>query len=201
MADQKAVVYDVLQYLDFALLDQEFVESGDFTLRWGGADFFKDWRGPGFMEPGWDMRSALAVSYKHDNGPWKNEPGNPFPNNEIYFNRAYSWSFDLLGPPADKYDFWTVAMHEAIHMLACDNHAEHEDEVMFESIGIGVRKYPKLSDVDILLAAGYNVDPARLVPAVPEPATIVLVSLGGAVLAYRRRRRGGVGLRSSKLLN
>lgn len=92
--------------LDAGLLDQTFVESGDFTLRWAGSDFFKDWRdGGSYTASGWNMGqrgdtydAPLAVACKHDNGSWKglkNEAGDQerYPNNEIYFNQRHPRSF------------------------------------------------------------------------------------------------------------
>lgn len=183
-AEQMDAARDGIQAVDAVLPLQSFQETGDFTLRWAGADFFKDWRdGGAYNHPGWDLTNPLAVSYKHDNGPWKglkDGSGNErYPNNEIYFNTAYPWSYSLLGPEAGKYDFWTVLLHEVIHMLACDAHATHEDEVMYETISPGERKTLKESDLDILRTAGYTV--------VPEPASwLVVVVAMGLVVCGRR---------------
>jgi hypothetical protein len=191
--DQQTVVRGATGELDAGMLDQTFVESGDFTLRWAGSDFFRDWRDGGwYTDGGWNMGqrgstydAPLAVAYKHDNGPWKgwkNEAGDQerYPNNEIYFNSLHPWSFRLDGVDAGKYDFWSVALHEIIHMLACDNHATDPGEVMYESIGAGVRKTMKDSDWQILRDAGYRI--------IPEPTSWVLMGAGLILMEFCRRR-------------
>ena len=106
-----------------------------------------------------------------------------YPNNEIYINITQPFHFDAATPPpADKYDFLTVALHEMIHMLACDAHATHENEVMYETLGKGQRKMLQESDKQILRNAGYNV--------VPEPGGLsAAVLLLTAVMLHRRGRR------------
>jgi hypothetical protein len=148
----------------------------DFTLRWAGADFFRDWRDDGaYTDPGWDLTNPLAVAYKHNNGPWDH---GKYPNNEIYFNTGYDWSYSLFSVDPAKYDFWTVLQHEIIHMLACDAHAIHPDEIMYPTIDKGIRRYIQESDKDILRDSGYT----------PEPGTIAYVVIGLVLLAANRRR-------------
>jgi len=142
------------------------IGSSDFTMRWAGSDFFRNWRDTGkYSDPGWNLTGALAVAYKHSNGP---RDASKYPNNEIYFNTGYSWSFRIDGVDPGGFDFWTVFLHETIHMLACDNQATHENEVMYPTIEIGARKYLQDSDRSILEKAGY----------VPEPGSWVLVGAG-----------------------
>ena len=184
---QKAPMRAAIKTIDGVLPNNTFTETGDFTVRWGGADFFKDWRsrdehgdldltGP-YSAAGWDLSTPLAVAYKHNNGPWD---ANTYPNNEIYVNSSYPWHMDPgTPPPADKYDLVSVLMHEIIHMLACDTHAVHPDEVMYATIGMGERKSIQDSDLQILMSANYTV---------PEPFTAGLLALGGLVLVRRRRK-------------
>lgn len=218
--EQKNSVRDAFACLDFCLPNQIFEESGDFTLRWAGQEFFKDWRGTfeGYDHPGWNMGGEkftdtngngrwdagegfvddngdgkyngppLAVAYKHGNGPWDQDQ---FPNNEIYFNSAYDWHFGLAAPPADKYDFWTVAMHESIHMLACDSHAIHDNEVMYPYIGKGERKLPKWSDLEILTGSGFVTGPPpnQWPNPIPEPSSACLFALGSGIVGLLRMSR------------
>lgn len=176
--DQRAAVYDALDTLDDVLPANTFVESADFTLRWAGADFFKDYRDATHSQPGWDLTNPLAVAYKHGNGPWDQSK---YPNNEIYFNTKYPWSYSLAGVEAGKYDFWSIVLHEVIHMLACDNHAAHPDEVMYSYFDKGERRYLQESDYDILRDAGYDV---------PEPTALILLA-GGLAVMWARWRDGG----------
>lgn len=173
--DQKAVVRGAIAELDAAMPNQVFQETGDFTLRFAGSDFFRDWRDSGqYNDPGWDLSTPLAVAYKHNNGPW--DPAK-YPNNEIYINTAYPWSYSLTGVEPGRFDFWSVILHEAIHMLACDAHATHSNEVMFATISPGERKYLQESDYDILRAAGYTI---------PEPAGMVILATAVGLLVRRR---------------
>jgi hypothetical protein len=177
----------------------------DFTARWAGADFFKNWRNTGsYSHPGWAMGSEpytdsnangrwdpgepftdengngsyneapLAVAYKHNNGPWDRSK---FPNNEIYVNSAYPWSFDPNTVDPNSFDLRSVLMHEIMHMLACDDHASHENEVMYESIGKGVRKTIQDSDRAYLRGAGYTV--------IPEPSAAFLMLMLPTLLRRR----------------
>lgn len=179
--EQKAVAYSAIGRVDSILPEQTFEESADFTMRWAGSDFFKDWRdGDSYSNGGWDLTGSLAVAYKHNNGPW--DPA-AYPNNEIYFNSEVPWSFDLFSVDSNGYDFWTVMLHEVIHMLASDAHAIHSDEVMYPYVSKGERKGLKESDAEILRTAGYEV------PRLPEPATMALLLLGFAALGFARRER------------
>ena len=184
-AEQKSSAYAAINCLDGVLPLQSFVESNDFTVRWGGADFFKDWRSKDangnpsgtYSAPGWDFTGILACAYKHNNGPWD---ANLYPNNEIYINQNQPWNFDANGPAPGKYDLYTVLLHEIIHMLACDAHAGDPNEVMYETVELGVRKDLQESDLQILRNAGYLV--------VPEPVSAVLLVSGGLMLWVRRRK-------------
>jgi hypothetical protein len=186
LPEQKAASYAAIQALDAILPLNAFEEEGDFSIRWAGAGFFTDWtNGGAYSDPGWNITDALAVAYKHNNGPW--DPGT-YPNNEIYFNTKYSWSFSILSVAPDKYDFWSVLLHEIIHMLSCDTHATHENEVMYATIGVGQRKYLQDSDYDILRRAGYTL--------IPEPAPLALCVSAIALLAI-----GGLRPRGSRSAN
>lgn len=177
---QKAAAYDAIGQLDSILPDQTFVESGDFTVRWAGSDLFKNWRDTGqYSHEGWDLTGSLAIAYKHNNAPWDH---GDYPNNEIYFNTTQPWSFDLLSVDSNGYDFWTVMLHEAIHMLASDAHATDSDEVMYPYVSKGERKGLKESDAEILRTAGYNVS------HLPEPSTIAIICIGLTGLGFARRR-------------
>ena len=183
--EQKGCTRAAIGAIDAVLPNNTFAETGDFTVRWGGADFFKDWRSKdangnpsgSYAAPGWDLTRPLAVAYKHNNGPWD---ANKFPNNEIYVNNGYPWHMDPNSPPPPgKYDLYTVMMHEVIHMLACDTHAVHPEEVMYETVEIGTRKGLQDSDLAILMNANYTV---------PEPCTAALLGLSLTILLRRRRK-------------
>lgn len=155
----------------------------DFTMRWAGADFFTDWsQKPGYGNPGWNLGPKpngsfiLAVAYKHNNGPWDR---NKYPNNEIYFNSGAAWSFNPFSVDPNSWDFWMVLQHEVIHMLACDEHAEHPDEVMYATVSMGIRRYLQESDKEILRKAGY----------IPEPGTSGLFMIGVLLILARARWR------------
>jgi len=170
--------------LDDQALPYHTITEGntDFTMRWAGADFFKDWRPEnGSTNPGWDLGPKadgsfiLAVAYKHNNGPWDHSR---YPNNEIYFNSSAPWSFNPFSVDPNSWDFWTVLQHEVIHMLACDDHAGHADEVMYATVDIGIRKYLQESDKEILRKAGY----------IPEPGTAGLFVIGVLLILVRAKR-------------
>jgi hypothetical protein len=175
---EKLAAYSAFQTLDDVLPDNTFKEEGDFSIRWADSGFFKNWTSPGqYSDPGWNLTNALAVAYKHNNGPW--DPAT-YPNNEIYFNTNYAWSFSILSVGPNQYDFWSVLLHEIIHMLSCDTHATHEDEVMYATIDVGQRKYLQDSDYQILRNAGYTV--------IPEPSPLALCLSAVALLAIAKLR-------------
>lgn len=181
---QKYFAYDALHQMDDILPDQQFVESGDFTIRWAGSDFFKDWRDQNkYTAPGWNLSNALAVSYKHNNGPWD---ASKYPNNEIYFNSGYKWSYQILGVDPDGYDFWTVMQHEIIHMLASDPHALGVDEVMYKEIDKGQRKYLQPSDLQLLTGTGYSTNPAAIrTGPLPEPGLLLMIFTGLILMVFQ----------------
>lgn len=163
----------------------------DFSLRWAGEEVFGNHSTkPGFNHPDWDLRDALAIAVKPRDPntlPWNEET---HPQNEVYFNIAFNWHFNPLtnppeGDPNDDtdgyFDFWSILIHEAIHMLCVDKHSTDPGSVMYPSYSDGERKWElKDSDLRLLREAGYEV--------VPEPMTIALVAFGSATVAAVKRR-------------
>lgn len=190
--DQKNSARSAISYLGGFFVDQPaFTEQStpdDFSLRWAGADLFKDWGMYGGNS--WDYSTALAFAVKPrpDNStPWSQAL---YPYNEIYFNSTYKWHFNPFTPPAEgdpandidgEFDFWSILLHETIHMLSVQGHAPHSDEVMYESISDGQRKWElKASDKQMLRQAGYNI---------PEPSSVLLVVAGVIALTVTTRMR------------
>lgn len=205
--EQKESVRGALEYLgSFFTAETPFEEldtPDDFSIRWAGADFFKD-QGPGWTIGGQPLDSnwkdALAVAFKSTVQPPAGFDETKYPKGEIYFNTQYNWHYNPFTPPEEglpddpnnkasytdgEFDFWSILLHETIHMMCVEEHAVHENEVMFGSISDGEQKYIiRDSDKDLLRDAGY--------PIIPEPGS--LLTLGGGLLgltgmAIRRRRR------------
>ncbi|MCA9428524.1 MAG: hypothetical protein KC994_25820, partial [Candidatus Omnitrophica bacterium] len=163
--EEKDSAIAALEYLgSFFVTQPAFFQQDspdDFSLRWAGSDIFSDHTTkPGFNNPGWDYSDALAIAVKPrdpNTVPWDEQT---YPQNEIYFNTAINWHFDPFTDPNEgdanddddgEFDFWTVLIHEAIHMLCVDDHAEHEDEVMYAYLSDGERRWElKESDLDLL---------------------------------------------------
>jgi hypothetical protein len=192
--EQKDSARGALDYLGSFFVDQPaFVEQDspdDFSIRWAGEDFFKDWGESG----NWDLNLAggLAVAAKSQIGsdaPWDKEK---YPLGEIYFNKNYAWHFNPLtdpeeGDPNDpidgEFDFWSILLHEAIHILCVNKHATDPDAVMYPSFSDGQRRWEiKEADKQLLREAGYEIIPA------PGSMPISLLALG--LLALLRRRVG-----------
>lgn len=162
---------------------REFEAAQDFTMRWAGPDFFKDqgtWKLNG-NDINMDLTGALAVATKRGlTAPpgWDSEK---YPLNEIYFNSAYAWSFDpFTNPSAGQYDFWSILLHETIHMLCVNHHATNSNSVMYATFSSGERRWTLTEeDKQMLREAGYKI--------VPAPGTIALVAFG-CIAATRGRR-------------
>ena len=192
--DQKDSGRAALSYLGSWFVGQPaFVEEAspsDFSIRWGDAGFFKDWG----MHGVWDLNfaGALAVAAKPAigaNAPWDQKV---YPLGEIYFNPAYRWHFNPFTKPEEgdpakhtdgEFDFWSILLHETIHMLSVNQHAAHSDEIMFATFSDGEQRWAlKESDRKLLIGGGYDI---RSIP-IPEPGTLSLLGLGVAGLLLRR---------------
>ena len=173
---------------------KEEASPSDFSIHWGDAEFFKDWG----VQGGWnlDFSGALAVAAKSaigKNAPWDTSK---YPLGEIYFNPAYRWHFNPFtapdeGDPANhtdgEFDFWSILLHETIHMMSVNTHAIHSDEVMFATFSDGERRWAiQESDRQLLIDGGYDI---RTTP-MPEPSTLALLSMGAVILLARRKNRG-----------
>ncbi|MBB1075728.1 PEP-CTERM sorting domain-containing protein [Rhodoferax sp. 4810] len=173
---------------------KEEASPSDFSIHWGDAGFFQDWG----VHGGWDLNfsGALAIAAKSaigENAPWDK---NKYPLGEIYFNPAYRWHFnpftapdegDPANPTDGEFDFWSILLHETIHMLSVNTHAIHSDEVMFAMFSDGERRWTiQESDRQLLIGAGYDI---RATP-MPEPGTLALVSMAAVILLARRKRHG-----------
>lgn len=195
--EQKESARGALAYLGgFFAVPSAFAEEAspdDFSIRWAGADFFKDHGEHG----GWDLDfdGALAVAAKTQIGtdaPWDK---NKYPLGEIYFNTKYRWHFNPFTDPDEgksddptdpssytdgEFDFWSILLHETIHMLCVNKHAEHSNEVMYPTFSDGERRWTiQESDKQLLREAGYPIVP------VPDAAGLVLLGLG-VLLSHRR---------------
>lgn len=191
--EQKESARNAFNYLgDFfiqQLAFQELSSPDDFTIRWAGNDLFRDWGQ--YSSEEWDYSTALAMAVKPrpDNStPWSQTT---YPYNEIYINSTYNWHYNPFTDPAEgdptkdddgEFDFWSVLLHETIHMLCVDEHAPHKDEVMYAYLSDGERKWQlKDSDLQLLRKAGYNV--------VPEPTTLFLFCSALVGIVGLRRKR------------
>lgn len=166
-----------------------------FTLRWAGGDFFRDWPAtdPEFFEgtgeqerKKFDFSDHFALTYKGDSEspprvPW---PHAHYPINEIYFNTGEVWGFNPFFVDEFKLDFWTVLMHEVVHMMSVEQHSDNPDDLMYREIEYGQRKWPRAGDRALLRNAGYAM--------IPLPASGMLLlsvlALGVAAGTLRRRR-------------
>jgi hypothetical protein len=178
----------------------------DVTLRWAGGDFFKDWTAanPGFFQ-GWTeaqkkpyrMQNYFGLAVKPDpsrpvNLPWDTQK---YPVNEIYFNTQEAWNYNPFIVDEFALDFWSILLHEMIHMMSVGKHAVHRDEVMYAEIEYGERKWElKQSDLDLLKDAGYQVSSYPLpISAIPLPApALLLISALASLAAARALRRAAL---------
>ncbi|MBI4893507.1 MAG: hypothetical protein HY821_22995 [Acidobacteria bacterium] len=189
-AEQKQAARDSISYLGTWFLDQpafsEEASPDDFSIRWEGPAFFKDWGEHG----GWDLNfaGALAVAAKNQIGgdaPWDR---NRYPLGEIYFNTAYPWHYNpLTQPGAGEYDFPSILLHETIHMLCVNQHAAHQNEVMYYAFAAGERRWTlQESDLQLLRDAGYRMIPEPNPGILFGSALLVLLVLRRWTLAPRR---------------
>jgi len=193
--EQKQSARQAIAYLGSFFVDQPAFEEkddpNDFSIRWAGNDLFKDWSGGGWSKD-WDYSNALAMAVKPrpDNStPW---PQDKYPYNEIYINNTVNWHYDPFSDPAEgdpnvegdgEYDFWSVLLHEVIHMLCVDTHASDPDEVMYAYFSDGERRWElKESDKELLRQAGYKI--------VPEPAAVLVWLMVGLLIVRFGHRRG-----------
>lgn len=209
--EQKTSTRDAISYLETFFIDQpaffEEASPDDFTLRWAGSDFFMDHGTGTFLgfPLDLDLSNSLAFAAKPgiENPPWDTMQ---YPLNEIYFNTKYQWHYNPFTPPEEgdpnddtdgEFDFWSVLLHEVIHMLSVNTHASDSDEVMFPDISDGEQRYQlKQSDIDLLKDAGYDVS-LKASPRIPEPtSTLGLLSLGilgvGATLKRKLKRTNSI---------
>jgi hypothetical protein len=59
-----------------------------------------------------------------------------YPLNEIYLNADIRWHYNPFTPPEEgdpnipndgEFDFWSVLLHEVIHMLSVNTHASESE--------------------------------------------------------------------------
>lgn len=206
--EEKNSARAALSYLNRFFVDQPFFTEkdtpDDFSIRWAGADFFKNY-GQGTLNGkpiNLNLTGALGVAAKNGLEPPAGWDREKYPLNEIYLNKDYKWHFNPFTQPEEgkpdndadpssftdgEFDFWSILLHEVIHMLCVNYHATHSDEVMFESFSDGERRWElKESDKQLLRNAGYNI--------VPEPGTWLLLGMGFSgiwVVGRINRRRLG----------
>ncbi|MDB9414606.1 matrixin family metalloprotease [Microcystis aeruginosa] len=203
--EQKLSTRNAISYLGNFFIDQpafyEEASPDDFTLRWAGNDFFQNWPQGTFKGLPLELNLSTAIAFSAkpgiENPPWDTTK---YPLNEIYFNNQYRWHYNPFtlpdeGDPNDhtdgEFDFWSILLHEIIHMLSVNTHASHSDEVMYESISDGDQKYQlKQSDIDLLKEAGYKVSLQARPRSIPEPTStlslIALCTLGAASTLKRK---------------
>jgi hypothetical protein len=186
----------MLEYLgSFFVTSPAFVEipsPDDFTLRWAGADFFRNWGQVQRTDNGamvsLDLTGAEGFSAKEIFIPPADWAGK-FPMNEIYFNVDRNWHYNPFTPPGpDEWDFPTALLHEVIHMLSVNGHSDDPDEVMYGGLQVGERRIEiKESDKDLLRGAGYDL---RIGGNVPEPGTVWLLGSGFLYVVVASALRG-----------
>jgi hypothetical protein len=212
--EQKVSARGAISYLGTFFIDEpaffEQASPDDFTIRWARGDFFRDWGTGTFLgypidlnlgeKPDGSKTLAFAAKPGIENPPW---PVEKYPLNEIYLNADIRWHYNPFTPPEEgdpnihndgEFDFWSVLLHEVIHMLSVNTHASDPKEVMFAEYSDGEQKYElKQSDIDLLRRAGYKVSLEARSRRVPEPtSTLSLFSLGilgaGATLKRKVKR-------------
>lgn len=168
-------------------------EDANGNGKYDEGEKYKDTNGNGKRDnfDKWNYSDALAFAVKPrpDNStPWDQRT---YPYNEVYFNTKYDWHYNPLTNPAEgdpdndedgEFDFWSVLLHETIHMMCVDGHAEHSDEVMYAYISDGQRKWElKESDKEMLRKAGYSI------PDASTPTLLMTILSFSALAALRRR--------------
>jgi hypothetical protein len=201
---EKAIVREAIREWDVVICNRtNFIETTgdvwDVSLRWAGAELFKDWSStPGYEK--WKLTTALGMWTDNLTPPWD---VTKYPVKEIYLNSQYfDPAFDKINgatwysddnPTNDEiftgYDLLTVAKHEFGHFLGIRGDwgqqttpppGKTADEVMWGRESPGVRKHLKPSDLAELKALGYHV--------VPEPSTFALFFLGIGAAALLKRK-------------
>jgi len=168
-------------FVEIPVGDVAIAEDPKVTIRKAGADFFKDWGaapskdGRGNIDL--DISKAIGFAAKDIfEPPW--DPGT-YPMGEIYINNTKTFSSSPTAPlPDGAYHLPTVTLHEMQHMLSVNSHAEHRDEVMYESIEPGEIKQLQESDKKLLKDAGYNLK------LVPEPGSTAAMLAAGVVALF-----------------
>lgn len=189
-AEQMTSTREGLAYLNGFFVDQpaitEFTKGlQNVTIRWAGADFFKDqgtWKLNGKDIP-MNLNGKLAVATKRGLVAPEGWDHDKYPLNEIYFNTQYTWSFTYLtNPLPGEYDFWSILQHEMIHMLCVNRHADARNSVMYKSFRSGERRWELTEeDKQLLRNAGYHI--------VPAPGSMALLVLSCTTAVWHSRRR------------
>jgi hypothetical protein len=186
--EQMTSTREGLAYLNGFFINQpaikEFEGVENVTIRWAGADFFKNqgtWKLNG-NDIDMDLTGALGVATKRGLVPPDGWDSDKYPLNEIYFNTQYQWSFSYwTNPLPGQYDFWSILQHEMIHMLCVNSHATNPNSVMYGTFSAGERRWTLTEeDKQMLRIAGYQI--------IPAPGSVALVALG-CTAAWRGRRR------------
>jgi len=197
-AEQKDSARLAFDYLESFFVTQpalvELPGPDDFTMRWAGADFFKDqgtWTLNG-QPIDMDLSDGPAVATKKGLVPPAGWDLVKYPMNEIYFNSEVDWHYNPLTDPDEgdpavdddgEYDFWSVLLHETIHMYCVNYHSTDPNAVMYGYFSDGERRWT-MTDADrkLLREAGY--------PMVPVPPAVLLGAVG--LVAWLKRRNAAV---------
>lgn len=199
-AEQKDSARLAFDYLESFFVTQpalvELPGPDDFTIRWAGPDFFKDqgtWTLNG-QPINMNLTGALAVATKKGLVPPVGWDLEKYPMNEVYFNEQYKWHYNPLTDPDEgdpgvdtdgEFDFWSVLLHEGIHMYCVNYHSTDPTAVMYKSLSDGERRWT-LTEADrkLLRDAGYSM--------VPVPPAVFLGALGLGLVGWLKRRHTAV---------